>query len=204
MNSCLPAIVAVLVLTAACSNPSSQSSQAGSGGGPAEVLHVHTASGVYSSVFPAKLKVFNGQAPGIELSIEAGRQPESWLAFAKLPRQQTIAGSGTVSLKTDPTVEGTGMLKLAGPDAGVEAAATSGTLQFTVVKGTLTGDVHGASPQLDATFQGAVVVECWVPSSDLPPSSVGGLTPDPGYSEPLALDGKFVTPQCAPFEQLTP
>lgn len=198
------ALVTTSTFLVACSNQPSQSGDPSSTPGGA-LVQVQTGSGAFASYFPATLDVYAGKTPAIEFGMAAARGEQQWSAVARLRKDQTTAGAVTIALTTAPLAEGTGKLTLTGHDAGVDGLAASGSLEFTVTKGKVTGSVHGASSSLDATFQGAVAVSCWVPSSALPSSPSGGITPDPGSSaEVLSRDETFVTPQCSPFKQLMP
>lgn len=182
---------------------SGQSSTAATAGAPS--FQVHTSAGMMDG-FPAQLDVYNGKVPGIGLSIGAGHAGKSWGARAKLARGSVLSGTMSVALVRGAVEqEGTGSLVLSSGGAGgagVGEEANSGTLALSVVTGHVTGSVRGASSTLDATFEGAIGVSCWVPASALPAPSSAGATPDPGYAEPLSLDESFVTPECAPFKHL--
>ena len=194
------ALAAASLVACSSSDGSGDTSAAPSQAGVA-TLWVHTADATFSAVTGARLEVTNGKAPRIEFVMETGGAApgEGFLVAAWVPRAAAEAGSVTVPLASTLTDALAGRVERA--TAGEKAEVSSaGTLAFTIAKGQVTGTVKGASPTLDATFEGAILISCSVPQSELPGKA--GATPDPGYDAPLVSDDAFTTAECAAFAAL--
>ncbi len=67
--------------------------------------------------------------------------------------------------------------------------------------GRVSGDVSTSNSQLTLNFDTKFAgVECWVPKSALGPPGQNGTTGSPTDGEPLVVDAKFETSNCAPFK----
>jgi hypothetical protein len=158
-------------------------------------LTVETSDGIYTSPFPATLFI---TPTSLELRIQAGREGESWGAIGAVAPSDANAGTGTLTISTDPISDGLANVIKQGASGSVQA--TTGSLSFHFAKGAIAGEVAGASPpSLNAELSGALSVECWVPVDD--PSvtgQTGGIVSDDG-TPVLVLDEKFGSTLCKDY-----
>ena len=169
------------------------------GDGPAPiVLRAQTADVTFESAFPAELDLALGSnASAFTFSAAAASDRGVWSIRATLTREQVFAGAFNLEV-------GSSALSLASAQiqGSTRLQAESGKLDVTFGRGTASGTVTMASPEiLDGSFSGSLGVSCLVPLSALPADRrpPGGTNPTDG-SEPLTLDPDFVSAPCVPFQ----
>jgi hypothetical protein len=159
---------------------------------------IHGASETFTSAVPAELKVTFGAAPTVSLTIQGlGVRGETWSAMAQLSRDQVMQAAATAKIETGPMSEGRVNLTLFANPAAPRLVGTDGTLRLSVGSGQISGVVQAQPAELSASFQGDVVVSCWIPRSGLGPQ--GGTT-DPAGGEVLVQDNNLSSSLCAPFK----
>jgi len=124
-----------------------------------------------------------------------------------LPMTPEHALSGTVSVPIKPPPDSVGAAKvwLYVGEAGTPLQAESGTFEFTIEHGQVTGTVKGTgSAQLDASFKGKLGIGCSVPASSLSEPPESGLVPDDEYAdvEILSPDMELESTECSPYAKL--
>ncbi len=149
--------------------------------------------GVLGVAFPNALPAtytltFSGRQNGVQWSAEVDG---SILA----------EGRGTVPvgdrLANDQTGVQTGaIITLGKPQTIPTLVSHTGSFEFTLVAGVLSGQVTTDIESLNARFHGNINVQCSVPPEDLPPDPNGGA---PGG---MASDLNFATPKCQPLARL--
>jgi hypothetical protein len=159
-----------------------------------KLMTVETSGGQFVSSRPAQF------APGSTyvIQLEGTSGAETWSAIIDVDAATLAAGSGTVKLTTDSLAAGQGSVRRIDTSSGSKEWATDGTLSFALRKTGISGSVQNATPgMLDAEFDGALLVDCWVPA-DLLPNPGGGTVSDDG-SPAYVEDANFQTEQCRPL-----
>lgn len=162
----------------------------------------------YVSAFPADMTANFGTMPGIGLAATArNSKGDTWFVSVLLTQEQARNGTGAIQIADSLPGRGDSSLMISHSDGTQETS--SGTLQFTVVKGHLVAKVI-AAPPFGAMIDGDIAISCLVPCAqlkrDMDGSSqgpTGAAGTDGGIAGPMACsDEMLVTPSCATFKRL--
>ncbi len=162
---------------------------------PPNRLVIHSDGSDYTSVSPAVLNASFGETTEYELSA-SGRDADgrTWSFLAHLPGLE--AGTATVAVTKGATAPGEATLTLTNTDDSV-AEATAGTIEFApAAGGRITGAANATPSTLGGTFEGSLVVNCWVTREALNQPDDGNGTSGGDGPPPLVTDENFVTEQC--------
>jgi hypothetical protein len=161
---------------------------------PPNRLVIHSDGAEYTSVSPAALNASFGEMTEYELSA-SGRDANgrTWGFLAHLPGLE--AGTATVAVKKGATAPGEATLTLTNTDDSV-VEATAGNIEFApAAGGSITGTATATPSTLSGTFEGSLVVNCWVTREALNSGDGNGTSGGDG-PPPLVIDEHFVTEQC--------
>lgn len=160
--------------------------------------------GAYESASPATLRLYAGSPVTAELRVSGRIGDKLWNVFVPIDPGTLEAGSHTVTLGEGPMAQAQGLPTVAlesGP--GAAEWASSGTLTFELSAGRISGSVEAVPASVAASFQGDLVVSCWVPESALGRAPEGpGDRSDDGEDEGLVEDAELVSTQCAALRGL--
>jgi hypothetical protein len=195
-------VLAGLVLGCNGTPGTSGTSATGSKAAPTRIT-IETKDTTFKSGEAAVLKIFS-TSPQCELSLNGVDQAgsgQTWSALARLTVEQIQSHGAKIAVT--PGGVPTGMGAIVQRTGASSDTASSGYLQVSLTKGHLSGSAVVLPEALAASFDGDMVVSCWVPKSQLQGAADGGGTSGgAGTTEPLVSDDNFVTPQCAPFASL--
>lgn len=164
-------------------------------------MTITTEHGSYQSAAPARLKVYWDSSPTAELMFSGRTDDRAWGFLAILDPAQLQLGAHTLPLSNSPSAQGVASVT-AKVGQTSEERASSGTVSFELLAGSISGSVIAVPVAIGATFQGDLAVECWVPGSVLgaDPNGPGDKSPD--GDEGLIEDAKLISEPCAPLRAL--
>lgn len=159
---------------------------------PADQLTVTTDEASYTSSTPAVLQL---KPPSLELKFSAQSGTEQWHTVARLEDSALQDGSASLVVEDSPDATGTATIATS-TEAGM-VFATAGSLSVTLKKGAVSGSFTAMSPAtMNGSFEGSLLVECWVPKSALGADATAGGTISDGGTEALVSDETLASAGC--------